>query len=62
MNLSVPTGVLLRLPGSGAEMSAQAEAVVEGAYFANGRAFDNAQEPLYVAELMMVRVPRYRWA
>lgn len=60
VNVSVPTGALFRLPGSGAEMSAQAEAVVEGIYFANGLAFDNAQEHLYVAELMLDRVLRYR--
>ncbi len=41
-------------------MSAQAEAVVEGIYFANGLAFDNAQEHLYVAELKLDRVLRYR--
>lgn len=60
INLSVPTGALFRLPGSGAEMSAQAEAVVEGIHFANGLAFDNAQENLYVAETMLDRVLRYR--
>ncbi len=60
INLSVPTGALFRLPGSGAEMSAQAETMVEGIHFANGLTFDNPQEYLYVAETMLDRVLRYR--
>ena len=60
INVSVPTGALFRLPGTGAAMAAEAEAVVEGIYFANGLAFDDAQEHLYVAELMLDRVLRYR--
>jgi sugar lactone lactonase YvrE len=60
VNMPVPTGALFRLPGTGAAMAADAEAVVEGIYFANGLAFDDAQEHLYVAELLLDRVLRYR--
>ncbi len=57
---AVPTGGVFVLRGSGDDVAAQPEEVLSGIYFANGIAFDAAQEHLYVSELMMDRVLRFR--
>jgi len=60
IDVSMPTGAVYKLAREGDGYAAQAERVVDGLHFANGLAFDNTETYLYLAELMMDRILRYR--
>ena len=60
VNISVPTGAVLKLPGHGDVFAQKAEDVVGNLYFANGITFDNTEQYMYVSESMMDRVLRFR--
>lgn len=57
---SVPTGAVFALRAAGDGFVDRAVEVAGALHFANGLALDLAQEHLYVSELMMDRVLRYR--
>ena len=59
-DLSIPTGAIFKLPGSGDEFSSKAEEVVSNLYLANGIMADNSEQFMYVSESMMDRVLRFR--
>ncbi|UCE62516.1 MAG: SMP-30/gluconolactonase/LRE family protein [Nitrospirota bacterium] len=59
-NLSIPTGAIFKLPGSGDAFAAKADEVVSNLYLANGIMADNSEQFLYVSESMMDRVLRFR--
>ena len=59
-NLSIPTGAIFKLPGSGNDFAIKAEEVVGSLYLANGIMADHSEEFLYVSESMMDRVLRFR--
>ena len=59
-NLSIPTGAIFKLPGSGNDFAVKAEEVVGSLYLANGIMADHSEEFLYVSESMMDRVLRFR--
>jgi sugar lactone lactonase YvrE len=61
LDLSVPTGAVYKLAREGDGYASQAEEVLGGIYFANGIAIDNTESYLYLAELMMDRILRYRF-
>jgi sugar lactone lactonase YvrE len=59
-DLSIPTGAIFKLPGSGNEFASKAEEVVGNLYLANGIMADNSEQFMYVSESMMDRVLRFR--
>lgn len=59
-NLSVATGALFKLGGSGDEFASEAEKMVADIYLANGIVFDKKEQYLYLSETMMDRVLRFR--
>ncbi len=61
IDVSMPTGAVYKLAREGDGYAAQAVEVLGGLYFANGIAIDNTEAYLYVAELMMDRILRYRF-
>ncbi|NNG17690.1 MAG: hypothetical protein HKM89_14535, partial [Gemmatimonadales bacterium] len=61
LDVPVPTGAVYKLAREGDGYASQAEEVLSGIYFANGLAFDNTESYLYLAELMMDRILRYRF-
>ena len=60
VNLTVPTGAVFKLPGSGERFAEKAEEVANNLYFANGITFDKTEKYMYVSESMMDRVLRFR--
>ena len=61
IDVSMPTGAVYKLAREGEGYAAQAEQVLDGLHFANGLAFHNTETYLYLAELMMDRILRYRF-
>jgi sugar lactone lactonase YvrE len=59
-DLSIPTGAIFKLPGSGDKFAAEAKEVVSNLYLANGIIADNSEQFMYVSETMMDRVLRFR--
>jgi len=59
-NLSVPTGAVFKLQGSGDEFATEAEEIVSNLYLANGILLDQTEQFMYVSETMMDRVLRFR--
>ena len=59
-DLSIPTGAIFKLSGSGDQFASEAEEVVGSLYLANGIMADNSEQFLYVSESMMDRVLRFR--
>ncbi len=49
-NLSIPTGAIFKLPGSGDDFAARAEEVVSNLYLANGIMADNSEKFMYVSD------------
>ena len=56
----IPTGAILKLPGSGDQIAEQAEEVVGSLYLANGITLDRTESSMYVSESNMDRVLRFR--
>ena len=59
-NVSLPTGAIFKLEGSGDEFVTEAKEIVDNLYMANGITMDNTEHFLYVSESMMDRVLRFR--
>ena len=56
----IPTGAILKLPGSGDQIADKAEEVVGRLYLANGITLDRTESYMYVSESNMDRVLRFR--
>jgi sugar lactone lactonase YvrE len=60
VDIPTPGGALLRLGMEDGRLAGEAEVLVDGLYYANGVAIDEANGHLYVAETVGRRVLRYR--
>jgi sugar lactone lactonase YvrE len=60
VDLPEPTGAVFKLEASGDGSSMEAKDMVSALYFANGITLDQTEEYMYVAEMTMDRVLRFR--
>ena len=60
VKMSMPTGAIFKLEGSGDEFAQEAKEMVSDLYLANGITMDQTEQFLYVSESMMDRVLRFR--
>lgn len=60
LNRPIPTGAVYILAGAGNKVNASAELVADSLYFPNGITLDKEEQYLYVAELMMDRILRFK--
>ena len=60
VNLPEPTGAVFKLRKSGEEGGWEATEIVDALYFANGILLDRTEDHMYVAEMTMDRILRFR--